>query len=218
MFSVTVSGGGTPLNSYFNNDLATAYATWQTTPLVTNDLVTGYYTGVVFPLTNYPTVSAPTNYPTGSLAFWHGPVHRPCRTWCRRYSRAPRRRSIFTGSSNLVTSNDIWQCAGSLAAGGAAQKNVGKMIGAAFNRGMIVNSGTVTTSLDDTTCAADAGSFYGAGTTFNPWAQTFHLVAENGLAYGFSYDDVCDQSTDIPPSGGSLVAAFIRMTLGKFHD
>ena len=91
------------------------------------------------------------------------------------------------------------------------------MIGAAFNRGMMVNGGTVTTSLDDTTCSADAGSFYSAGTTFNAWAQTFHLVIDNKLAYGFPYDDVCDQSTDIPPSGDLLVAAFIRMTLGKFH-
>ncbi len=213
---VTVSGGGTTLNTYFNNDLATAYAAWQTTPLVTNDGATGYYTGVVFPLTNYPTVSAPTGYPTGSLAVYQGNYPTMAALVPVIQSTSPA--FYLTGASNLVTSNDIWQCAGSLAAGGAAQKNVGKMIAAAFNRGMIVNGGTVTTSLDDTTCSADAGSFYSAGTTFNPWAQTFHLVADNKLAYGFPYDDVCDQSTDIPPSGDSLVAAFIRMTLGKFHD
>ena len=189
----------------------------QVTPLVTHDGATGYYTGVVFPLTNYPTVSPPSGYPTGSLAFWAG-NYTTMEEMVQVIQQPVAPAFYLTGSSNLVTSNDIWQCAGSLAAGGAAQQNVGKMIAAAFNRGMIVNGGTVTTSLDDTTCSADAGSFYSAGTTFNPWAQTFHLVAENGLAYGFPYDDVCDQSTDIPPSGDSLVAAFIRMTLGKFHD
>jgi len=212
---VTVSGGGTTLNSYYNNVLATAYAAWQATPLVTYDGATGYYTGAVFPLTNYPSVQPPAGYPPGSLAFYTGNYANMADLVQAIQSGSPA--FYLTGSANQITSNDIWQCVGSLASGGAGQLNVGKMIAAAFNRGMIVNGSTVTTSLDDTTCSQQVGNFYSPGTTFNRWAQAFHLWSENKLAYGFPYDDVCDQSTDIPPSGDALVASFIRMTLGKFY-
>lgn len=212
----TVSGGGTVLNSYFDNDLSTAYAAWQTTPLVTHDGATGYYTGVVFPLTAFSGVAPPAGYPAGSLAFYKG-NYATMAAVVQAIQSSATPAFYLTGSSSRITSNDIWQCAGSLAAGGDAQKNVGKMIAAAFNRGMVVSGSSVTSSLDDTSCEHQAGSFYSPGTTFNPWAQAFHKWAANNRAYGFPYDDVCNQSTDIPPSGSSLKASFIRMTLGKFY-
>ena len=214
---VTVSGDGSSLNTYFNNDLTAAYTAWQATPLVTTDGATGSYSGVVFPLTGHSTVPAPPGYPTGSLAFYQG-SYPTMADFVAKFPTPPAPAFYLTGSSNLITSNDIWQCAGSLANGGTAQKNVGKMIAAAFNRGMIVNGKTVVTSLTDINCSKQSGSFYSAGTTFNPWAQAFHLYSKNKLAYGFPYDDVCDQNSSIPPSGDSLVASFIRMTLGKFHS
>jgi len=76
-------------------------------------------------------------------------------------------------SSNLITSNDIWQCANSLATGGTSQQNVGKNIAAAFNRGIVVAAdGTVITSLNDGTCAQSAATFYPDGGTFN--LKTLH--------------------------------------------
>jgi hypothetical protein len=123
-----------------------------------------------------------------------------------------------TGGSNMITSDDVWQCGGSLASGGDAQKNVGKTIAAALNRGIVVSpSGTVSTQLTDMNCSGQAGSFYPSGATFNPWAQLFHQVNANGLAYGFAYDDVCDQSTTIPSQGQTLVATWIRVMLGTFY-
>ncbi len=67
-----------------------------------------------------------------------------------------------------ITSNDLWQCAGSIATGSTAEGNVGKIIGAAFNRGIVVNaSDSVATSLNDITCGGNVRSFYGQGTKHN---------------------------------------------------
>ena len=107
-----------------------------------------------------------------------------------------------------ISSLDIWQCAGSLATGSAAAKNVQKMMAAAFNRGFM------SSSLDDATCQSAAGNFYPQGTVFNPWAQLFHQVSANGLAYGFPYDDVCNQN----PSIGLTATQSVTVTLGKFFS
>lgn len=217
---VTVSGAGSSLNTYFDADIATAYSAWQSTPLVTNDVSTGYYTGVVFPV-NGPQVSPPANYPAGSIAFYAG-QYTTMQDLANALNASPPPSPAFylTGSSvNVVTSNDIWQCANSLASGTPAQKNVGKMIGAAFNRGVVVNAtGSVITGLDDGTCSGLVSSFYASGTTCNLWSQWFHQYNTNGLAYGFPYDDVCDQNPSIPPLNKTLVASFIRITLGNFSS
>ena len=53
--------------------------------------------------------------------------------------------------------------------------NVGKNLAAAFNRGIVVSpDGSVTTSLNDGTCAQSASTFYAEGGTFNAWAMAFH--------------------------------------------
>ncbi len=208
------------INKYFDDDITTAYTAWQSTPLVTHDPATGYHTGVVFPV-NGATIATPATYPSGSLAFYEG-NYATIKDLATALSSAtpPSLAFYLTGASNnVITSNDIWQCANSLAMGDSAQKNVGKMIAAAFNRGIIVNANnTVVTSLDDSTCSSLAGTFYSAGTTYNEWSKWFHEYNTNGLAYGFPYDDVCDQNPSIPPSGKTLVASFIRIALGNFFS
>lgn len=216
---VTVSGAGTSLNTFFDADLATAYSAWQSTPLVTNDVSTGYYTGIVFPVSG-SVITPPSDYPAGSLAFYEG--NYATLEDLAVYANKPTTNVAFylTGSSsNTVTSNDIWQCANSLATGSTAQGNVGKMIGAAFNRGVVVDAkGNVLTTLDDGTCASLSSSFYSSGTNFNHWSKWFHEFNTNGLAYGFPYDDVCSQNPSIPPAGDTLVAEFIRITMGRFFS
>jgi len=217
---VTISGAGTSMNTYFDKDLKTAYEAWQSTPLVTHDPSSGHYTGVVFPVKGAK-IDEPAGYPKGSLAFYEGNFATMLDLEKALNSKTKPALGFFlTGSSsNMVTSNDIWQCANSLASGGTAQKNVGKMIGAAFNRGVVVDAkGKVITSLDDSTCSSLVSSFYASGTTFNHWSKWFHEYNTNGLAYGFPYDDVCDQNPSIPPSGDTLVAQFIRIALGKFNS
>ena len=93
------------------------------------------------------------------------------------------------------------------------------MIGAAFNRGVVVDAkGNVLTTLDDGTCASLNSTFYSDGTNFNHWSKWFHGYNTNGLAYGFPYDDVCSQNPSIPLAGDTLVAEFIRITMGRFFS
>jgi hypothetical protein len=211
------SDASSELNRYFDYDIATAYKAWAITPLVTHDLSSGAYTGVVFPLADYPNAKLPAGYKAGALAFYQGDFSSMS-SFVKAHASSPDAAFLLTSAkSHTISSNDIWQCAGSLASGDSAQKNVGKMIAAAFNRGVMVSAtGAVTTHLNDATCAAQSSGFYPANTRFNSWAQAFHAYNINGLAYGFPYDDVCDQNPSIPPSSGTLVASFIRITLGNF--
>ena len=218
----TLSGSSQPpatLNAYFDTVIQQAAVAWQTTPLVTTDLSTGSYTGVVYPLQYPNTPTAPTGYPAGALAFYAGRYTMAELATALQATPVLSPAFFISAGNGLPTSSaDIWQCANSLASGGTAQLNVGKMLAAAFNRGMIINAaGTVTTSLDDSTCASEANQFYADGTCYNPWAEAFHSYSANGLAYGFPYDDVCDQNPSVPPAGDSLVASFVRLTLGCFY-
>lgn len=125
----------------------------------------------------------------------------------------------FTGSETfsipsgggLIPSLDIWQCAHSLASGDPSQKNIEKIIAAAFNRGVVQDA------LTDVSCAppyyAAAQPFDGQTQPYNPWSQLFHQVSSNGLAYGFAYDDVCSQSTTMV---FPLSTQGVTITLGKF--
>lgn len=206
------------LNAFFDTLITTAYQGWQSTPIVVTDVSTGSYTGVVFPVQG-ANITAPNGYPTGSLAFYQGSFQTMSDLAQALNSTDPPALGFYlTGSSStLITSNDIWQCSNSLASGGTAQTNVGKNLGAAFNRGIVVSpDGSVVTSLNDGTCSQAVSTFYPEGGTFNAWAMAFHVWNKNGLAYGFSYDDVCDQNPTIPPPGQSLVAQAVRITLGGF--
>lgn len=99
---------------------------------------------------------------------------------------------------NDITTANIWQCAGSLAAGSAAQQNIGKQILAAFNRGQLDSPGTV--ALSDVSCPNPSTAYYQA-TPSNLWAQSFHAWSTNRLAYGFAYDDVCKQNASFNTTG-----------------
>jgi hypothetical protein len=185
------------LSTYFASAVTNAYNTWQTTPLVTFDTSTGFFTGIV------PTSGANA----GSLVFSQGNFS----TLAALQTANPPVAFVLTGTNpatNVILSYDIWQCANTLASGGAAQKNVEKMIAAAFNRGVVTNS------MNDSTCSTTSNGFYPTGGTFNSWAQRFHQVSVNGLAYGFPYDDVCNQNPTIALSSTSSVT----ITLGKFFS
>jgi len=217
----TLNGTGVALNNYYDAVIATAYTAWQSTPLVTTDPATGAYSGVVFPVSSGSvTIATPSDYPAGSIAFYQGSYATMAGLAAAISVGALQPAFYLTGSSNTVTSDDIWQCAGSIASGSTAQKNVGKILGAAFNRGMILDPATneVATDLSDTLSAGEPASFYPQGGTYNAWAQVFHTYNDNGLAYGFPYDDVCNQNPSIPPPGDTLVAAFIRVALGTFYS
>jgi hypothetical protein len=236
------------LANTFDCPLALAYAAWQTTPLVTHDTATGYYFGVVFPATGGP--AAPAGYPAGALAFYTaattagpsgytgGPITMSQLTnWVQSgaltyaFSMVPPAGSTY-GPANQISSTDIWASFGSFTSvpahvPAAPYKNAGKIIAAAFQRGIAVTGTTVATYLGDS--ASDCGSpaqYYPAGGTWNPWAQYFHSISTPaqsgttniGLAYGFSYDDVCGQNPSIPlPTvTTNFHPGTVTITLGNF--
>lgn len=180
-----------PLSSYFYNEIASWYTTWQTTPLVTHDQSTGYYTGFV------PT----TGSFAGMLTFYYGNL--PASSPPIDYANGVTPLFVITGPTNdIITSYDVFECGNSLGSGSTAAKNAQKIIAAAFNRGAMSNY------LDDAACS---GGFYPNGGTWNAWAKKFHDVSVNGLAYGFPYDDVCGQN----PSIGLTSTQNVTITLGK---
>lgn len=185
-----------PLKTYFDDVIMKSYATWQATPLVTHDTSTGYYTGLA------PAMGAKE----GVLTFFQG--NFPTLQALREANPPVAFRLTGTDpATDVILTYDIWQCANTLASGTDAQKNVGKMLAAAYNRGVISNS------LDDTNCQDNARDFYPSGGTWNVWAHMFHGFSANGLAYGFPYDDVCNQNPSISLSNTESVT----ITLGNFN-
>lgn len=177
------------LATYYDSAISNWYSAWETTPLVTHDTSTGYYTGYV------PT----SGDDAGSLAFYAGQFASVS--------------AIETSGASadfvipVPTSEHVFNCDGPLATGSAEAKNAQKMLAAALNRGVVSNS------LDDATCAAGSGSFYASATQpSNQWSQKFHAYSQNGLAYGFPYDDVCNQN----PSIGLTDATTVTIVVGNF--
>ncbi|MHB1700868.1 MAG: beta-1,3-glucanase family protein [Acidobacteriaceae bacterium] len=168
------------LSTYFDAAVQGWYSQWTNPNSVkVTDLASGGFTGSV-------------QTGTGTLTFTQ--------------SGTP---SFAVAGSSGIPSMDIWQCAGSLATGSAAEKNVQKILAAAFNRGNVSNNMT------DVACSG--GPFYSKVSPvqiFNPWAQLFHQVSTNNLAYGFPYDDVCNQN----PSIGLTGTTSVTIALGKFFS
>ncbi|MBX9401529.1 hypothetical protein K4L06_09405 [Lysobacter sp. BMK333-48F3] len=184
---------GSAAVTWFDAEISTWYRNWQSQPLVVHDVASGYYTGVV-------------DAGSGVLNFYAGQYP----TLAEWQAAAPPLAFALTGAAPSTVqfgSLDVWQCNNALANGGAAQLNVGKNIAAAFNRGV------VSYLLDDADCAGAAGGFYPAGGTWNAWAQLTHAISANGLAYGFPYDDLCDQNPSIQLNGTQSVA----VVLGDFY-
>ncbi len=168
----------TSSDTFFTSTIATWYQNWSSTPVVTYDAATGYYSGLVtggvlsFKNGNFPSTSSWNS--GGSVAF----------------------------TNAQITSYDVWQCANSLASGSGAQKNAQKMIAAAFQRGTMANANY---SLNDTLGASFSPALSGnyASSPSNTWAQKFHQFNANGLAYGFPYDDVGSLQPTVTTSSGT---------------
>jgi hypothetical protein len=187
------------LATWFDTAIAQLYASAATQPVVTTDTATGTWTGYVPP--SGPNAGILTFYPCDC------PTLAALAAWIAAHpSAVPIPLTGTAPATNRILTSDVWQCANTLASGGAAQLNIGKMIAAALNRGVMSDT------LNDGTCAQAAAAFYPAGGTWNGWAQYFHSVSANGLAYGFPYDDVCEQNPTIQLSP----AASVSITLGRF--
>ncbi|MEA9603828.1 beta-1,3-glucanase family protein [Polynucleobacter sp. JS-JIR-II-c23] len=168
----------TASDTFFTSTIATWYSNWTSTPVVTYDAASGYYSGMVS--------GGVLSFKTGNLA--------SASSWNSGGSVQ------FTNTQ--ITSYDVWQCANSLASGSGAQKNVQKMIAAAFQRGTMANANY---SLNDTLGASFSPPLSGnyASSTSNTWAQKFHQFNTNGLAYGFPYDDVGSLQPTVTTSSGT---------------
>jgi len=178
-------GGDSQFQTYFDTVITQWYNTWSTTPIVVTDTTTGTYSGMNV---------------GGNLIFIQGKYTAQA-DWNTAYGTTPVADQINFGA---ITTAYIWQCDGPFASGSAAQKNIGKQILAAFNRGVMSNS------LDDGNCPV-ASTFYPAGVPSNLWANNFHQWNTNKLAYGFAYDDVCGQN---PTVATSVALQSLNITLG----
>lgn len=186
------------MKTYFDDVIKSSYWRWKDAPLVTFDQGTGFFTGLAIPQAGSS---------LGILTFFQG-------EFPTLQELNPQTRPVafqLTGAdpaTNVILTSDIWQCVNTLASGSDAQKNVGKMLAAAFNHGVVADR------LDDANCENNAASFYPAGGTWNLWARMFHEFSANKLAYGFPYDDVCNQNPSISLTGTQSVT----ITLGKFNS
>jgi hypothetical protein len=82
------------------------------------------------------------------------------------------------------TTIDVLAGTGALASGCPEERELGAEFCAAVNRGVAL----------DPTLWYEPAAYY-KGPVHNAYARFFHEVGLDGLAYGFSYDDVNDQST-----------------------
>lgn len=182
--------GDAASKTFFDTIIKDSYQAWETIPLVTYDKSTKSYTGVV------PT----SGVNIGELVFYEGKYLTMAALASAKKAGTLKMAFVF----GKVTTQDVWQCAGTLAAGGAAQKNVGKMIAAAFNRGVMSNY------LDDAHWSEqEVAGFYHSTEVCNNWSKLFHEFNANKLAYGFPYDDVGDQNPSISIQGATSIAITI---------
>lgn len=88
---------------------------------------------------------------------------------------------------NKPTSTDVAQCSGALAQKGMStvELRLGALFCAAFNRGV---------AMDTSRWSVPADYYKGSG-VYNDYAKFFHSISVNGLAYGFAYDDIFNQSS-----------------------
>ncbi|MFF4369361.1 beta-1,3-glucanase family protein [Streptomyces sp. NPDC001594] len=91
-----------------------------------------------------------------------------------------------SGSVGKPTTPEVAACNGALSTGSDMEKFVEAHLCAAFNRGITQN---------DPSTWKDPKTYYPAGATSNKYAAFFHKEGLRGLAYGFAYDDVHDQSS-----------------------
>lgn len=122
------------------------------------------------------------------------------------------------GTLTKPTTSDVFACAGGLQPPNqpnqAAILAVGARVCAALNRATLSTAGRV---MYDTQPTTDATKFYGQSAS-NLFSKTIHAHSLNGLAYGFSYDDVGGFAPTIdqpnPSSAGMTIGAFGGGTSG----
>lgn len=124
-------------------------------------------------------------------------------------------------SFNDITTYNVLNCSGTMAGTGVAQtgnlladlQNTGKTILAGFNRGVITAT-TTELSIDLSNYQPPLSQNYTSSSiAYNNWAFQFHQLSSNGLAYGFSYDDVGSQQ----PTITATTTSSLRIQLGKFE-
>ncbi|GAB3136325.1 beta-1,3-glucanase family protein [Microbispora hainanensis] len=116
------------------------------------------------------------------------------------------------GTLTKPATSDVFACAGGMQPPNqpnqAAILAVGARVCAALNRATLSTTGRV---MYDTQPTTDATKFYGQSAS-NLFSKTIHAHALNGLAYGFSYDDVGGFAPVIDQPDPSSA----RMTIGSF--
>lgn len=150
------------------------------------------------------------------ISFWNGKTITVTDSTSGTFHCTPSTGSwAFTGPSSFtftdVNTANIWQCAGTMASGTAAQKNVGKQILAAFNRGQMSDTTLSSITLSDASCPSPVPDPYYQFSPSNLWAHSFHNWSSNQLAYGFAYDDVCAANPSFNTSGA---LSSLSITLG----
>lgn len=201
-FCIGISGytPASAITTYFDNYVRQCFSYWQSNVMSTTDTADGQYSGYV-----------PTTGPNaGSLVFLQGNYT----------SVASMQTAIAGGVAPAFTlapppTNDIWECANSLATGTSQQKDMQKIIAAAFNRGLVAtNMNDTSTSVPGAYTAANP---LGAGVTpvWNQWAQAWHQFSVDGFAYGFAYDDVNSQAAVFHETGWAS-GDYATITLGTF--
>ncbi len=191
-------GGSSQFQTYFDSVIQTAYSAWASTPIV---------------VTGFATQSVSSGMVVNNELIFISGTYTDSATWNAQYAQTTASEQMNFG---LITTAIIWQCDGSLVAGSAVQQSIGKQLAAAFNRGVAVNSqNQVITSLNDGACPTidptTQAPFYPANVASNYWSYQFHLWNKNHLAYGFPYDDICQQS---PTLQSTAALQSLTITLG----
>ncbi|TQS25008.1 beta-1,3-glucanase family protein [Microbispora sp. KK1-11] len=116
------------------------------------------------------------------------------------------------GTLTRPVTSDVFACSGGMQPQNqpdqAAILAVGARVCAALNRATLSTAGRV---MYDTQPTTDATKFYGQSAS-NLFSKTMHANSLNGLAYGFSYDDVGGFAPTIDQPNPSSAA----MTIGSF--
>ena len=116
------------------------------------------------------------------------------------------------GTLTKPSTSDVFACSGGTQPQGQPNETailaVGARVCAAFNRATLSTASRV---VSDTQPTTNATQFYGQ-TASNLFSRTMHANALNGLAYGFSYDDVGGFAPVIDQSDPSAAG----MTIGSF--
>lgn len=111
---------------------------------------------------------------------------------------------VFSGGVRAFdkpSTRDVLYCDGTLAApNDGVTGPVAAALGAGFNRGVLTDTGAQP--------VADAGTYYRHDPT-NHYARVMHENTEDGAAYGFAFDDVCQHASYIEDGAPTSITVTI---------